>query len=143
MSKAAIDINNLPYADGDFFAFEQLLSGKERDRLAEVREFLAREVKPIAVDCWNRGEFPMELIPKLAEIDLVSPVKRQGYSNLFAGILHAEATRADTSIATFLGVHDGLFTGSIEALASQEQQDAWLPDIYSLKKIGEIGRAHV
>ena len=139
MSKAAIDIHNLPYADGDFFAFEQLLSAKEQDRLSEVREFLAREVKPIAVDCWNRAEFPMELIPKLAEIDLVSPVKRQGYSNLFAGILHAEATRADTSIATFMGVHDGLFTGSIEALASQEQQDAWLPDIYSLKKIGAFG----
>ncbi|CAN7277775.1 acyl-CoA dehydrogenase family protein [Arthrobacter sp. LjRoot78] len=139
MSKAAIDINNLPYADGDFFAFEQLLSGKEQDRLAEVREFLAREVKPIAVDCWNRAEFPMDLIPKLAEIDLVSPVRRQGYSNLFAGILHAEATRADTSIATFLGVHDGLFTGSIETLASQEQQEAWLPDIYSLKKIGAFG----
>ena len=139
MSKAAIDIHNLPYADGDFFAFEQLLSAKEQDRLAEVREFLTREVRPIAVDCWNRAEFPMELIPKLAEIDLVSPVKRQGYSNLFAGILHAEATRADTSIATFMGVHDGLFTGSIEALASQEQQDAWLPDIYSLKKIGAFG----
>ncbi|PVZ53333.1 acyl-CoA dehydrogenase family protein [Arthrobacter sp. H-02-3] len=139
MSKAEIDIHNLPYADGDFFAFEQLLSAKEQDRLAEVREFLAREVKPIAVDCWNRAEFPMDLIPKLAEIDLVSPVKRQGYSNLFAGILHAEATRADTSIATFMGVHDGLFTGSIEALASQEQQDAWLPDIYSLKKIGAFG----
>ncbi|MEC5190488.1 MULTISPECIES: acyl-CoA dehydrogenase family protein [unclassified Arthrobacter] len=139
MSKADIDINNLPYADGDFFAFEQLLSGKEQDRLAEVRDFLAREVKPIAVDCWNRAEFPMDLIPKLAEIDLVSPVRRQGYSNLFAGIMHAEATRADTSIATFLGVHDGLFTGSIEALASQEQQEAWLPDIYALKKIGAFG----
>lgn len=139
MSKAAVDINNLPYADGDFYAFEQLLSGKEQDRLAEVRDFLAREVKPIAVDCWNRGEFPMDLIPKLAEVDLVSPVRRQGYSNVFAGIMHAEVTRADTSIATFMGVHDGLFTGSIEALASQEQQEAWLPDIYSLKKIGAFG----
>lgn len=139
MSKAAVDINNLPYADGDFFAFEEMLSGKEQDRLAEIRAFLAREVTPIAIDCWNRGEFPMDLIPKLAEIDLVSPVKRQGYSNLFAGIVHAEVTRADTSIATFMGVHDGLFTGSIEALASREQQDAWLPDIYSLKKIGAFG----
>ncbi|QHK18611.1 acyl-CoA dehydrogenase [Pseudarthrobacter psychrotolerans] len=139
MSKASVDINNLPYADGDFFAFEQLLTAKEQDRLAEIRGFLAREVRPIAVDCWNRGEFPMELIPKLAEIDLVSPVRRQGYSNLFAGLVHAEATRADTSIATFMGVHDGLFTGSIEALASQEQQEAWLPDIYSLKKIGAFG----
>ncbi len=139
MSKAAIDLENLPYADGDFYGFEQLLTGKEQDRLAEIRAFLAREVKPIAVDCWNRGEFPMGLIPKLAEIDLVSPVRRQGYSNLFAGLVHAEATRADASIATFMGVHDGLFTGSIEALASQEQQDAWLPDIYSLRKIGAFG----
>ncbi|GAA5195464.1 acyl-CoA dehydrogenase family protein [Arthrobacter gyeryongensis] len=139
MSKAAIDLENLPYADGDFYGFEQLLTGKEQDRLAEIRSFLSREVKPIAVDCWNRGEFPMDLIPKLAEIDLVSPVRRQGYSNLFAGLVHAEATRADASIATFMGVHDGLFTGSIEALASQEQQDAWLPDIYSLRKIGAFG----
>ena len=139
MSKAAIDVNNLPYPDGDFFAFEQLLSGKEQDRLAEVRDFLAREVKPIAVDCWNRGEFPADLVPKLAGLDLASPVRRQGYSNLFAGMLHAELTRADASIATFLGVHDGLFTGSIELLASQEQKDEWLPDIYSLKKIGAFG----
>ncbi len=139
MSNAAFDAANLPYADGDFYAFEQMLTEKEQDRLAEVREFLTREVKPIAVDCWNRGEFPMDLIPKLGELDLVSPVRRQGYSNLFAGMLHAEVTRADASIATFMGVHDGLFTGSIEALASQEQKDAWLPDIYSLKKIGAFG----
>ena len=139
MSAAATDINSLPYADGDFFAFEEMLSSKERDRLAEVRSFLAREVKPIAVDCWNRGEFPLDLIPKLAELDLVSPVRRQGYSSVFAGILHAEVTRADTSIATFMGVHDGLFAGSIEALASPEQQDAWLPDIYALRKIGAFG----
>ena len=139
MSTTAADLNDLPYADGDFYAFEQLLSDKERDRLAEVREFLAREVRPIAVDFWNRGEFPMDLIPKLAGIDLVSPVRRQGHSNLFAGLVHAELTRADASIATFMGVHDGLFTGSIEALASQEQKNAWLPDIYSMKKIGAFG----
>ncbi|MHC6591182.1 acyl-CoA dehydrogenase family protein [Arthrobacter sp. C152] len=139
MPTSAADSTELPYADGDFYAFEQLLSGKERDRLAEVRDFLAREVRPIAVDCWNRAEFPMDLVPKLADLDLVSPVRRQGYSNLFAGMLHAEVTRADASIATFMGVHDGLFTGSIEALASPEQKDEWLPDIYSLKKIGAFG----
>jgi glutaryl-CoA dehydrogenase len=139
MSSKSIEINDLPYADGDFYAFEQMLSAKEQDRLAEIRDFLAREVRPIAVDWWNRGEFPMDLIPKLADIDLVSPVRRQGHSNLFAGLMHAEVTRADASISTFMGVHDGLFTGSIEVLASQEQKDAWLPDIYALKKIGAFG----
>jgi glutaryl-CoA dehydrogenase len=138
MSTSAADLN-LPCPDGDFYAFEQMLSTKEQDRLSEVRDFLAREVRPIAVEWWNRGEFPMDLIPKLADIDLVSPVRRQGHSNLFAGLMHAEVTRADASISTFMGVHDGLFTGSIEALASQEQKDAWLPDIYALKKIGAFG----
>ncbi|MDJ0358008.1 acyl-CoA dehydrogenase family protein [Paenarthrobacter sp. PH39-S1] len=138
MSKA-IDLNNLPYADGDFYSFEHLLSDAERARLQEVRDFLTKEVRPIAVDCWNRADFPMEIIPKLAELDVVSPVRRQGYSNVFAGMVHAEFTRADASIATFVGVHDGLFTGSVEELASEEQKAAWLPDIYSLKKIGAFG----
>jgi glutaryl-CoA dehydrogenase len=139
MSKTSIDINNLPYADGDFYAFEELLSAKERSRLEEIRSWLTREVRPNAVEWWNRGVFPQDLIPKIAELDPVSPVYRQGYSNLFAGIAHAEFSRADTSIATFLGVHDGLFTGSIEALASEEQQQEWLPDIYAMRKIGAFG----
>ncbi|WP_262104085.1 acyl-CoA dehydrogenase family protein [Arthrobacter sp. Marseille-P9274] len=139
MGRPSIDLNNLPYPDGDFFGFERQLEPAERDRLREVREWLDKEVRPIAVDCWNRAEFPMGIIPKLAELDVVSPVRRQGYSNLLAGMIHAEFTRADTSIATFMGVHDGLFTGSIEALASEEQKQAWLPDIYALKKIGAFG----
>jgi glutaryl-CoA dehydrogenase len=139
MGQRVIDPNDLPYADGDFFAFESLLPVAERDRLHDVRDWLAKEVRPIAVDCWNRAEFPMDIIPKLADLDIVSPVRRQGYSNLFAGLMHAEFTRADTSIATFMGVQDGLFTGSIEALASKEQQEAWLPDIYAMKKIGAFG----
>ncbi|MFC8302170.1 acyl-CoA dehydrogenase family protein [Specibacter sp. NPDC057265] len=139
MSKVAVDPDNLPYPDGDFYGFEQMLSDAERSRLHELRGFLAREVRPIAVDCWNRGEFPMEIIPKLAAMDMMSPVHRQGHSSLFAGLAHAEFTRADSSIATFMGVHDGLFTGSIEALASEEQKAAWLPDIYAMKKIGAFG----
>ncbi|MBG6224026.1 glutaryl-CoA dehydrogenase [Arthrobacter sp. CAN_A2] len=139
MSKTTIDVDNLPYADGDFYAFEELLSDKERARLQEIRTWLTREVRPNAIDWWNKGAFPQDLIPRIAELDAVSPVYRQGYSNLFAGIMHAEFTRADTSFATFMGVHDGLFTGSIEALASKEQQEEWLPDIYAMKKIGAFG----
>lgn len=139
MAPSPVDVNNLPYPDGDFFAFEQLLNEAERDRLQEIRDWLAKEVKPIAGEYWNRGEFPQEIIPKLADLDIVSPVRRQGHSYLFAGLMHAELTRADTSFATFMGVHDGLFTGSIELLASEEQKAEWLPDIYALKKTGAFG----
>ncbi|GAB3521884.1 acyl-CoA dehydrogenase family protein [Arthrobacter monumenti] len=139
MATSPADVNNLPYPDGDFFAFEQLLGRAELDRLQEIREWLAKEVRPIAGEYWNRGEFPQEIIPKLADLDIVSPVRRQGRSYLFAGLMHAELTRADTSFATFMGVHDGLFTGSIELLASEDQKAEWLPDIYSLKKTGAFG----
>lgn len=129
----------LPYADGDFFTYESFLTSEERERLDRVRDFLDREVRPIAVDCWNREAFPHDLIPKLAAMDLMSPVRRRGYSNLYAGILHAELTRADASIAGFLGVHDKLFTTTIELLASEQQKADWLPDIYALRKIGAFG----
>ncbi len=129
----------LPYADGDFFAFEELLTAAERARLREVGEFFERDVRPIAVDCWNKEEFPHDLLPRLAAADLISPVRRQGYSHLYAGMQHADFTRADASIAGFVGVHDKLFTTTIEALASEAQQAEWLPDIYALRKIGAFG----
>lgn len=130
---------SLPYIDGDFYSYEKLLSREELDKLEEVRDFAAREIKPIAIDCWNKEEFPHHIIPKFATLDITSPVRNRGYSHLFAGMLHAELTRADASIAGFLGVHDKLFTTTIEALASDEQKADWLPDIYALRKIGAFG----
>lgn len=131
--------DGLPYADGDFYGYEQLLSPEESRRLEELREFFQQEVRPIAVDHWNREAFPHDLLPRLAEMDLISPVRRQGYSHLFAGMQHAEFTRADASVAGFIGVHDKLFTTTIEELASDEQKAEWLPDIYALRKIGAFG----
>ncbi len=139
MTSRRVDAGRFPTADADFFAFENLLSDKERSRLAEIRSWLEAEVRPHAVTWWNEGVFPRGLVAKMAELDPMSPVRRQGYSNLFAGMVHAEFTRADTSIATFLGVHDGLFAGSIELLASPEQQQRWLPDIYAMRTIGAFG----
>ena len=45
MGQTAIDPNNLPYADGDFYAFEEVLSAPERARLHEVRDWLAKEIR--------------------------------------------------------------------------------------------------
>ena len=139
MRSSTIASADLPSAESDLLGFEDLLAEKERSRLEEVRGWLAREVLPIASGCWDRAEFPHELIPRLAELDVVSPVRRQGHSHLLGGLIHAEFTRADASIGTFLGVHDGLFTGSLELLASDEQKAAWLPGAYSLEAIGAFG----
>ncbi|BCW47311.1 acyl-CoA dehydrogenase family protein [Arthrobacter sp. StoSoilB5] len=136
MSTQSLPNVDLPYSDGDFFHFESMLPANESCRLDEIRDWLEAEVRPVAADHWNRSEFPKHLIPKVAELDIISPVRRQGHSHLFAGMLTAAIHRVDASFGTFFSGHDGLFTGSIELLGSEEQKADWLPDFYSLKKTG-------
>jgi glutaryl-CoA dehydrogenase len=126
-------VNGLPGAD--FFAFESLLSPKERAKLAELREFLAAEIAPHASEWWNKAEFPAHILPKLAALELSTPAQR-GYSNLFAGLVIAEMTRVDTSIATFFLVHHDLFVESLYGFGSASQKDRLLEDAASLRITG-------
>jgi glutaryl-CoA dehydrogenase len=125
----------LPAAD--FFHFESLLAPQERRKLAELREFLAAEIAPHATDWWNNADFPAHILPKLAALELSTPAQR-GYSHLFAGLVIAEMTRVDTSIATFFLVHHDLFVESLYAFGSPEQKDRLLADASSLRTTGSF-----
>ena len=125
---------------GDLYAYESLLPDGEREELAGIREFLQTEIKPGVNEHWAAATFPMELIPRFAEAGLVGrSYDTEGSprgSRLFTGFIALETSRVDPSMATFLGVHNGLAMGSIVTLGSQEQKDRWLPDMLSLEKIG-------
>ena len=54
----------------DFFRLQRRLTGPERESVLRVRQFCETEVRPIANDYWSRGEFPMHLVPRLAELGL-------------------------------------------------------------------------
>ncbi len=123
----------LPAAD--FFDFEALLNTRERKKLGELRDFLAREIAPYAGDWWNKAEFPAHILPKLAALELSAPAQR-GYSNLFAGFVIAEMTRVDTSIATFFLVHHDLFVESLYGFGSDEQKARLLEDAAALRTTG-------
>jgi glutaryl-CoA dehydrogenase len=126
-------VDGLPAAD--FFDFELLLSAPERAKLAELRDFLAAEVVPYAQDWWNNAEFPAEILPKLAKLGLSTPAHR-GYSYLFSGLVVAEMTRADTSLATFFLVHHDLFVQSLHEFGSEEQKARFLDDALNLRTTG-------
>jgi glutaryl-CoA dehydrogenase len=137
--------SNLPAASGspsvsglpaaDFFDFESLLSDTEQAKLAELRGFLARDVAPFATGWWNKAEFPAHILPKLAALELSAPAQR-GYSHLFAGLVIAEMTRVDTSLATFFLVHHDLFVESLYGFGSEEQKARLLEDAASLRTTG-------
>jgi glutaryl-CoA dehydrogenase len=125
---------------GDFFGYESLLPDDERKDLLALREFLDDKVRPRVNDAWAAAEFPMDLIPEFASIDVVGRAYewegRPPASKLYNGFQALELSRVDPSIATFLGVHNGLAMGSIMILGSEEQRQRWIPAMMSMDEIG-------
>jgi glutaryl-CoA dehydrogenase len=134
----------LPPIEGDFYQLgEEALNEEDRALQLKVRAFLEKEVKPIVNDYWLKAEFPHEIIPRIAELN-VCGLTYKGYgcagkSNLMEGILAMELARVDTSMSTFFGVQSGLAMGSIYLLGSEEQKQEWLPSMQQFKTIGAFG----
>ncbi|MGY8910728.1 MAG: acyl-CoA dehydrogenase family protein, partial [Flavobacteriales bacterium] len=142
-TKARKGQHNLPPIDGDFYDLSLKLTPHQREIQLKVRQFMEKEIKPIANDFWNRAEFPHHIIPKMAALN-VCGLAYQGYgcpgeSFLMEGILAMELARIDVSISTFFGVHSGLAMGSIYLCGSEEQKQEWLPKMQKMEVIGAFG----
>ncbi|HKZ26836.1 MAG TPA: acyl-CoA dehydrogenase family protein, partial [Rubrobacteraceae bacterium] len=127
----------------DYYLIEELLTDEEREVRDKVRAFADREVIPIINDYWDKAQFPFELIPKIAELNIAGTTI-QGYgcpgiSHVAAGLLAIEMARGDGSLNTFFGVHSGLAMSTIEMLGSEEQKEKWLPPMARMEKIGAFG----
>ncbi|HJT58489.1 MAG TPA: acyl-CoA dehydrogenase family protein [Ktedonobacteraceae bacterium] len=127
----------------DFYLMDELLTPEERGIRDKVRAFSEKEVIPIINDYWERAEFPFELIPKLAALNIAGG-SIQGYgcpgmSAVASGLIALELARGDASVCTFFGVHSGLAMSSIAMLGSEEQKQRWLPSMARLEKIGAFG----
>ncbi|MCX2574626.1 acyl-CoA dehydrogenase family protein [Pedobacter sandarakinus] len=134
----------LPPIEGDFYHLgDEALKDEDRELQLKVRAFLEKEVKPIVNYYWNRAEFPHEIIPKLAELNICGLTYKgygcPGKSNLMEGILAMEMARIDTSISTFFGVQSGLAMGAIYLCGSESQKQQWLPLMQQFKIIGAFG----
>ncbi len=119
---------------------DELLDPVDRELRDRLREFCEREVVPIINDYWERAEFPLELVPRIAELDIAGGTIEgygcPGYSDVAAGLINMEWARADGSMGTFFGVHSNLAMQAIHLLGSEEQRERWLPPMARLEKIG-------
>jgi glutaryl-CoA dehydrogenase len=121
-----------------------LLSDEEKRVRDLVREFVDREVIPVAADHWDRAQFPFELLPGLGELGLVGGTLSgeygcAGWNNVAYGLAIAELARGSGSLATFLHVQSGLTMTTINELGSEEQKRRWLPPMAKCEKIGCFG----
>ncbi|MCD2444042.1 acyl-CoA dehydrogenase family protein [Agromyces sp. SYSU K20354] len=127
----------------DFYAYGSLLADPEKEALANLRAWLESEVKPVVTEYWDRAEFPMQIVKPLADLGALSyawdETKPFENSAVFRGFVQLELARVDASVATFVGVQNGLATGSISVCGSKEQRDEWIPRLASGETIGAFG----
>jgi alkylation response protein AidB-like acyl-CoA dehydrogenase len=98
----------LPPVTGDFYNIASTLPAEDAAVLQRVRTFMEEEVAPIITRYWIRAEFPFELIPKLAALDIAG-LSYQGYgcpgkSTTLDGLVALEMARIDASMATFFAL---------------------------------------
>lgn len=127
----------------DFYGFESLVSDQEKDALMRVRAYMETTVRPVINDFWERAEFPHELVSSFLETDVAryafDEVRPFENSAVFRGLVAMEMARVDASMATFIGVQEGLAMGSISVCGSAEQRIQWLPKMASGEVIGAFG----
>src|SRR5215204_5932640 len=121
-----------------------LLSDEEKQVRDRGREFVDREVIPVAADYWDRAEFPFGLLPGLGELGLMGGVLPgeygcAGWNNVAYGLAIAELARGSGSLATFLHVQSALAMTAIHELGSEEQKRRWLAPMAKCEKIGCFG----
>jgi glutaryl-CoA dehydrogenase len=127
----------------DFYGFENSLSDREKDVIVRLREYLEAEVRPLVNDHWERAAFPTHVVKGLADLGLFGmpweETREFENSAVFRGWIALELARVDASIATLVGMQNGLVMGSIGVGGSTEQRAEWLPRLASGELLGCFG----
>lgn len=125
----------------DFYGFENALSDQEKDTIVQLRAFLEAEVRPIVNDLWTKAEFfPRSVVEGLAKLGIYGQpwqeTRRFENTAVFRGWVALELARVDASVATLVGMQNGLVMGAIAVAGSPEQRAEWLPKFASAELLG-------
>src|SRR5215207_64085 len=125
----------------DFYGMEAALEDREKDVLMRLRAWIESDVKPIVNDHWARAEFfPMSVVKGLADLGLFGMpwAETRPFENsaVFRGWVALELGRIDASLATLVGMQNGLVMGAIGVGGSPEQRAEWLPKFATAEYLG-------
>jgi len=106
-----------------------------------AREFAEKEIKPRAAEFDATGEFPTEIIQKLAKLNFLGiTIPEQygggGLDDISYVIVIEEISRACASTGVILSVNNSLVCEPILKYGTDAQKKKYLPDLASGKKLG-------
>lgn len=128
----------------DYMNLDGLLSEEELLVRNTVREFVDDNVIPIIERHARAGTYPMDLIPKMAELGLFGSTLPAKYgcaemNNVAYGLVMQELERGDSGVRSFASVQSSLVMYPIYAYGSEQQKDYWLPRLAKGDGIGCFG----
>ncbi len=130
-------------AVSDFYSLASDLPAHEKEFLFNLRSYLERDINPVLTEHWEKATFPMALVEGLSDAGVLGMAFEESWvfenSHHFRGWVAFELGRIDASVATFVGVQNGLAMGSIGECGSPEQRAKWLPPMARGEIIGAFG----
>ena len=129
--------------DLDYYALDEFLTEDERLVRASVRSFVEREAMPLIEGCHAREEFPLALVPRLAELGVfganLAGYGCAGLSNVAYGLIMQELEAGDSGLRSMGSVQGSLAMYAIWRWGSEEQKQRWLPAMAAGRAIGCFG----
>lgn len=110
----------------------------------QVREFAEGEIKPVAQNFDESGDFPRDTVARMAGLGLLGMLVPQdleggGLDTVTYAIAIEEVARVDGAHGLIMAAHNSLCTGNILIAGSKEQLAKYIPDLATGRRIGAWG----
>src|SRR5215218_2688537 len=120
------------------------LSDEQQLLRASVREFAEAEIRPHVMEWDESQHFPMELLPKLADLGLTAIQFPEEYGGAAMSavdycICIEELARVCPAIALSVAAHNGLCSAHVALFGNATQKSEYLPRLAAGKVLGAWG----
>ncbi|HEY0408015.1 MAG TPA: acyl-CoA dehydrogenase [Pyrinomonadaceae bacterium] len=120
------------------------LSEDQRQVKASVREFAEAEIAPHVLEWDEAQHFPVELLPKLADLGLMGVIFPEEYGGAGMGYIEyatiiEELSRVDGSVGISVAAHNSLCSNHIYMFGTEEQKQKFLVPLARGERLGAWG----
>ena len=120
------------------------LSEEQQQIKLSVREFAQSEIAPHVMEWDESQHFPIELVPKLAELGLLGVIFPEEYGGAGMGYVEyatiiEELSRVDGSVGISVAAHNSLCSNHIYQHGSEAQRQKYLAPLARGERLGAWG----
>lgn len=129
------------YLGTDYFGLFNDVNAQDRAHLDRAKVFADEAIGVIGAS-WDKAEYPLELVKRMGELHLFTDGLEipglEPMSELAAGLVAMEISRADGSMGAAAAVQGGLVLRSLAFFGSEEQRRQWLVPIATAEVLGSF-----